>query len=106
MEQKREVAPKPRLFYGWVIVAVSIWANSVSFGAGGSSFSVLLKPMSESLGWSRTLLTGAATAQSVASLFITPVVGALIDRRGPRQIMAFGAIVAGACYLLMSNITE
>lgn len=105
MEQVGKAA-QPRLFYGWIIVAVAVWANGVSFGAGGSSFSVLLRPMSESLGWSRTLLTGAATAQSIASLFVAPLVGALVDRRGPRQIMVFGAIVAGACYLLMGHIQE
>ena len=50
---------KPRFFYGWVVLIVGGVCNAMSWGAGGASFSVFLRPMSESLGWNRTTLTGA-----------------------------------------------
>lgn len=97
---------RPRFFYGWVIVGVSFVANAMSFGAGGASFSVFLRPMTESLGWSRTTLTGAVTVVTFANVFVAPIVGPLVDRYGPRAIMTFGALVAAVSYVLMSQISE
>ena len=66
---------KPRFYYGWIIVVVSALTDFVSFGAGNNSLGVFLRPMSESLGWSRTLFTGAATLQSLGNVMISPIVG-------------------------------
>ena len=62
--------------------------------------------MSESLGWSRTLFTGAATLQSLGNVMISPIVGPLIDRRDPRWIMLTAAVIAAISYNLMGRITE
>ncbi len=97
---------RPRLYYGWVIVLVSSLADMMSYGGGPASFSVFLKPMSESLGWSRTVMTGAASLQSVGNSIIGLIVGPLLDRHGPRMIMAAGAGVAAVCFVLMGRITE
>ena len=74
--------------------------------AGSISFGVLLRPMSEGLGWSRTVVTAAASFQTVANLFVSPVVGVIVDRWGPRLLMVFGASVATVAYLLLSRISE
>ncbi len=97
---------RPRFFYGWIIVAVSALANTVVFGAGGASFSVFMGPMSASLNWSRTVLTGAVTLQSFTNLVISPVTGRLLDRYGPRLIMVFGTTVACVSYLLLGKVME
>jgi len=99
-------ARRPRVFYGWIIVLVSAIAETTAFGAGAASFGVFLQPMSTALGWSRATLTGAITLQSFANLLISPVLGTLVDRHGPRVIMVFGAAVAGTSYLLMARVTE
>ena len=97
---------RPRFYYGWVIAAVSTLANATVFGAGGASFSVFMGPMGHALGWSRTVLTGAVTMQSFTNLAVSPVVGRLLDRYGPRLIMVFGTVVACISYMLMSRIVE
>lgn len=97
---------RPRFFYGWVIVAVSFVADAIALGAGNSTFSVFLKPMSESLGWSRTAFTGAVTLQVIFTLFANPLVGYVIDRYGPKVVMVSGALVAGFSYLLLGQVTE
>ncbi len=97
---------KPRFYYGWIIVVVSALTDFVSFGAGNNSLGVFLRPMSESLGWSRTLFTGAATLQSLGNVMISPIVGPLIDRRDPRWIMLTAAVIAAISYNLMGRITE
>lgn len=97
---------RPRFFYGWIIVAVSFLGDGIALGAGNSSFSVFLKPMSDSLGWSRTTFTGAVTVQTLLNLVANPVVGYIVDRYGPKIVMVVGALVAGVCYLLLGKITE
>lgn len=106
--QQTETAPqkRPRFYYGWVIVLVSSLADMMAYGAGPASFSVFLRPMSTSLGWSRTAMTGAATLQSLGNAVVGLVVGPMLDRHGPRAIMTVGAAVAAICFLLMGRITE
>ena len=97
---------RPRFFYGWVIVGVSSLADLVSFSAGAVSFGVFLRPMSEGLGWSRTVLAGAPSAQSLVNALISPVLGQLVDRFDPRFIMVTGTVIAAIAYALMGGITE
>ena len=97
---------RPRFFYGWVIVGVSSLADLVSFSAGAVSFGVFLRPMSEGLGWSRTVLAGAPSAQSLVNALISPLLGHLVDRFDPRFIMVTGTVIAAIAYALMGGITE
>ncbi len=97
---------KPRFFYGWVVLIVGGVCNAMSWGAGGASFSVFLRPMSESLGWNRTTLTGAVTTQSILNLIVTPIVGPFLDKYGGRVIIAAGATIAGTAYVLMGQISQ
>ncbi len=100
-------APVRRSFYyGWVILSICALTQTVSLGAGGASFSVFLKPMSSALGWSRTTFTAAVTAQTLGTLMVAPVIGTLLDRYGPRYLMAGCALVAGISYMLMGSVTE
>jgi len=62
--------------------------------------------MSEALGWNRTVLTGALTLQHVGNMAVTPVVGVLLDRYGPKVIMVIGAVVAAVCFVLIAGISE
>jgi sugar phosphate permease len=95
---------RPRFFYGWVIVAVCFLAEATAFGAGSASLAVFLQPMSSDLGWTRTTLTFALTVQQLGNIVVAPIAGRLIDRRGPRLIMIFGAIVAGLGFMAISLI--
>ena len=97
---------RPRLYYGWVIVAVCFVAEATAFGAGSASLAVFLQPMSDSLGWTRTTLTFALTVQQLGNILVAPVAGSIIDRRGPRLVMTVGAICAGAGFVLISQIQE
>ena len=97
---------RPRFFYGWVIVAVSGLADCVALGTGSASFGVFLGPMTKELGWSRITYTAGVTAQSILNLVISPVIGTMLDRFGPRLLMGIGSLVAATCFILMSHISE
>src|SRR5262245_44898161 len=97
---------KRGFYYGWIIMAVCAFSETVSLGVGGASFGVFLRPMSDDLGWSRTAFTFAVTVQSLTTLMAAPAIGYLIDRYGPRVIMSCAALVAASGYLLLGHITE
>jgi MFS family permease len=76
---------RPRFFYGWVLVVVTIADGAFSSGAGVWGFSVFVQPMGDELGWSRAAIYGALTVRSLASGCLAPFIGPLQDtKRGPR----------------------
>ena len=105
MEPTDPVKPRsPRFFYGWVIVGV---AFVVAFSEGAlrnSLLSVFVVPMSEEFGWSRTALTGAISAGAIASSLVAPLVGPILDRRGPRGIMVAGVAITGGALMGLAFI--
>ena len=49
----------PPFFYGWIIVAISMLAGFFSAGVSNITMAVVLKPISDELGWSRSLTAAA-----------------------------------------------
>ena len=77
------------------------------FGSGSRfAFGLVLKPMSEELGWSRSTLTLAVTAFMLVSAVSLPVVGRLVDRYSLRLIMVAGVIVGAVGLVLMGQVHE
>ncbi|MCX6024066.1 MAG: MFS transporter, partial [Chloroflexi bacterium] len=93
------VAAPPRLFYGWYIVLVAFLGFFMSTGVSLYAFGVLIKPMSEDLGWSRSTLLAANTLATVTGALVSPWVGKLVDRHGTRFITALSAFMVGATFL-------
>lgn len=84
-----ETRPERRLYYGWVVVAVTVATLLISAGIRAAP-GVLIVPLELDMGWSRTLI---ATAVSVGLLlfgFAGPLAGWLVDRMGPRAVMLAG----------------
>lgn len=68
------------------------------------SFGVLVKPISEGLGWTRGQVTGMHMFLALASVIGAPLVGAVMDRVGPRRVALFGIPVAALAYSCFSTI--
>ena len=94
----------PGFYYGWIILAVVFLAEFASTGMGGITLALFFPSMGGEMGWSLTKLTGAVTAQGIAGLIVSPVIGPLLDRYGARPIMLAGAITAGLGMLLMMTV--
>ena len=106
-QDRRLILPhRTPFFYGWIIVAGAFLGNLVGGGLESFTFSVFLRPMSESLGWTRTALTGALTVRLATSAALQPLFGPLVDRYGPRYIMVASAIIGGVAALLLSRVNE
>ena len=93
-------------FYGWVIVGLAMLSAFLAAGMNNVSMSVVFKPLSDDLGWSRTLMAGAIAVGSIVGGFLGPWAGGLADRFGPRLLLPLGALVAGAAFGLIGLIEE
>lgn len=64
--------------------------------------SMLLRPMTEEFGWSRTEFSLASTASMWAGALAMPLIGRLIDRRGVRPVILPGTGVLGFLSLALA----
>ena len=91
-------------FYGWWIVATGglvQWYTSAIFWRG---FQAFVPPILSTFGWSHGATATAVSLQRSESGMISPFVGVLLDRYGPRKVMAFGVFVTGSGFVLMSQM--
>lgn len=63
--------------------------------AASLTLAVFIYPMTQDLGWSRTLMAGAASAAGIAAMFVSPVTGWLLDRFGPRVLLGLSVLILG-----------
>src|SRR5262249_61027597 len=90
-----------RLFYGWVVVFAA--ATVVAFGQGSLfSLGVFLKPLEDSMRWSRTAVSVTALINWVAMGVGSFVWGAVSDRLGARFVAVAGGLLLGASLVLSS----
>jgi MFS family permease len=99
------VGPKPKMFYGFVIVAC-IFFIMLLIILGGTAFGVFFKPVSESFNWSRAAMSGAFSLSSIVVGLSSIIMGSLNDRLGPRTILTIAGILTGMGFILMSQISS
>ncbi len=90
-------------FYGWIIVAVTFVTMAVGVNAR-TAFSLLFSPIVDEFGWQRGVTAGAFSFGFVVSAFMSPLIGRLMDRSGPRAVMELGVLLTG-CGLLLAPLT-
>jgi MFS family permease len=90
--------------YGWIVVAGLSITETVSWGIIYYGFPVMLRPMEQELGWSRTALTGAFSVGLGASALAALPVGRWLDRHGPRALMTLGSCLGVALLLVWAHV--
>lgn len=93
-----------KFYYGWAIVAVGFLA----FFAGSipsMAFGLLVKPMSEDLGWSRSSIIAGNTVGTITAALSAPLIGYLLDRWGARAVMVVSAILGGLGLIATAGIS-
>ena len=93
----------PRIFYGWIVVAIAFITMGVSISAR-SSFSLLFPEILGEFGWDRGLTAGAFSIGFVASTAMLPIIGLLMDRYGPRLVIPIGALLVSGGFVLLTRI--
>src|SRR6266700_2104860 len=86
-------------FYGWVIVAVTFVTMAIGVNAR-TAFSLFFPPIISEFGWERGVTAGAFSFGFVVSGAVSPLIGRLMDRSGPRAVMELGVALMGGGLLL------
>ena len=87
----------------WVVVG-AVWLTLAIASGLYFSFPVFFVALLDEFGWSRGATAAAFSISSVVQGVLSPVVGMLVDRLGPRRIMLGGAAVLGVACVLASRI--
>src|SRR3978361_807121 len=92
-------------FYGWVIVAVTFVTMAIGVNAR-TAFSLVFAPVITEFGWERGVTAGAFSFGFLVSAAVSPLIGRLMDRFGPRAVMELGVALMGAGLLLAPLTTQ
>ncbi len=98
------IAKRPRIFYGWYVMAIVVAAGFMGSGTSQVFFGLMLKPITEDLDFSRTTVATAVTIGSLVGAFAQPLSGMLADRYGPRVITTLGLVALAVAYFVLSGI--
>src|SRR3569833_484940 len=92
-------------FYGWVVVAVTFVTMAIGVNAR-TAFSLFFPPIIGEFGWERGVTAGAFSFGFVVSAAVSPLIGRMMDRFGPRAVMGLGAVLMGGGLLLAPLTTQ
>lgn len=98
-ETPQTMLNKEKIFWGWYIVAGAFFVMAVNYGAR-YCFGIFVKPLSLEHGWSRSVISMAATINMLVYSIGAIFVGRMLDRIAPRWIMTAGAVIAAIGYIL------
>lgn len=93
------------IFYGWWIAVAGAVVNAYAAGTFYYGFSAFFDPIVNQFGWSRALTAGAVSLQRTETGVLSPFVGILIDKFGPRKMMLAGVSITGLGFLFLSQIS-
>lgn len=91
-------------YYGWIIMGSIFIVSFFGVVFTNPSLSVLIGPITEEFGWSKTLFSGAIATSTFISAPAGIIVGKMIDRYGARVMLALGTIGTGASLIFLANI--
>jgi MFS family permease len=92
-------------FYGWLIVVVVFVTMAIGVNAR-TAFSLFFPPIIGEFGWDRGVTAGAFSFGFVVSGIMSPLIGRLMDRYGPRGVMELGVALMGSGLLLAPLTTQ
>ena len=93
----------PRIFYGWWIVGACFMVALYMGGVIFYGFTALFEPFVEEFGWSYAQISFAASLRGLEAGLLTPFIGILVDRWGPRRVIFLGVIITVLGLILLSQ---
>jgi MFS family permease len=97
---------QPKVFYGWWIVGAVALISAYCSGVVFYGFTAILEPIASEFGWSYAQVSFAASLRGLNSGILSPLVGFLIDRWGPRKLIFGGAIIIGLGLFFLGQISS
>jgi len=99
------VTKRPRIFYGWVIVAVAFIMMAVGY-ALRNTFSVFYPTLVEEFGWARGSTALMFSINIIVYGITAPIAGGLADRFSPRLVFPLGICTMGGAIALCSIASQ
>jgi MFS family permease len=97
--------PKPRLYYGWIVVAIGFITMMLTMGIFFSS-GVLFAAIIADHGWSRASASLPFSLALITYAGTAWLAGRLFDRYGPRRLFPLGAICLGVGVIVSARTHE
>ncbi len=96
---------QPRFFYGWTIIGVTFVTMAIGVNAR-TAFSLLFSPILDEFGWERGVTAGAFSFGFLVAAVMSPLIGRMMDRSGPRLVMEIGVVLMAGGLLLAPLTTQ
>ena len=95
---------KINIFYGYWVLSAGSFVMVVLGIAGLHGLGVFFSALQRDYMWSSALLSGAFALSRAESAFLGPVEGVLVDKFGPRKMIALGLAILGLGFILLSRV--
>lgn len=105
MTDAGHVSQRPRLFYGWIVVAAIFVIVMLSAGIF-MSFGVFLNPLLQAFGWTRGTISLAYSIFMIVGGICTLMVGGMLNRYSVRMILLIGGLIHALGIMLTATTRE
>lgn len=92
-------------FYGWIVIAVAFITMAIGVNSR-TAFSLLFPPIIDEFGWARGTIAATFSVGFIVSTIMTPVIGVMMDRFGPRLILPMGGVLTSLGLVSATYATE
>jgi MFS family permease len=99
---REQIAGKPPTRVALNVLALCFALSVIGRGLG-ESFTVFLKPISESFGWDRAQIVSVYSLTWLAGGLTAPLIGRLFDHSGPRAVYSLGLLLLGGSFLVAAR---
>jgi sugar phosphate permease len=94
-------------YYGWVIVADTVLVSfSTRTVMAVALLSVFVVPMTEELGWSRGLFSGAVSLGGLGAVLVSPFLGRWLDRYGAGTLISISSLLTAILAVGLSMVSH
>jgi sugar phosphate permease len=80
-------------------------AGALAAGSTQPFMAIMLRPMTEEFGWSRTEATTAISLGTIGTGFASPFIGRLADRLGPRFLVPVGGALLSVAFFMIAGVS-
>ncbi len=104
MSSLSNVASRLPFYYGWAVLGMVMLAGSLAAASTSPFMAVMLKPMTDDLGWSRTEATTAISIGTIGIGVVSPFIGRLVDRFGPRFLFPLAGVLLSLAFFVIAGV--
>jgi MFS family permease len=85
-----------RVYFGWWVVAGTMGLQLLQAALLSQVFGVYVVAFTSEFGWSKATVAGGFALTQLVGGLLGPLQGYVLERLGPRRVIAFGVLVFGA----------